>query len=187
MTPYEITYLALVAIQTGFLIWYAMETFKLRRDAARQNDLMTKQIAASSKQNRLLEYQLASLARAQNFHEKTVDQAADATFVLTYGGNDDMPPDSYGIVVYNINENVVFTDYRCSEKLISVGPVHYEDNKHKFLFYIKDSPERTVYFGVEYKTKRNETKTQVFSIPTEGEITQSHTYDFNKLTSYIKG
>jgi hypothetical protein len=179
MTLYEICYLILVSIQTGFLIWYAFETYKLRQAAFSQAETIAKQYGEMATQSKLLAQQVALNTQALEYQQQSTITEADAVFDFGVIHN---TSSSLAMMIHSLKKNIVFTEFRSSQT-IQIRPTT-PPNEHKLIIWMPNTVA-VVYVGIKYKTRLDEMKGQVFSIDTAtGNYKAAKDYDIDQLLVY---
>jgi hypothetical protein len=154
--------LIVLVLQSGLLWWYASETKKIRLDAAAQNLLIAGQLENATKQNELIGKQLETMNSTLQLQMSLVEASETAHYTFrTIGG-------AVGYITINatcISGDIAATEYR-SNQIDSRFSKYANHERNDFAFQVLITPERMVYFGIKYKTKRGETKSKVFKLDT---------------------
>src|SRR5579871_4303582 len=78
LSRFEWFYLGIMVLQTVVLVLYCIETWRLRKSAAKQTELFREQISTMSEQNKTLLRQLDLAAQQLAFQQKEAERQAEA-------------------------------------------------------------------------------------------------------------
>jgi len=177
MSTVEKVTIFLAVLQTALLAMYGWETFRLRRDAAEQNKLISQQVDNATHQNKLIGEQLKVMADGLEFQRQTIEQDAEPSLHLTLLRQS---VNTCTLYLQNAKENVLFTEFRTNDAGLRYG--NYDKNNREFT--LSRNPDRHIYLAVVYRTHRGQVKAQVFTYYTGGSaniIKTEPNYDYRLL------
>jgi hypothetical protein len=177
-------------IQAGFLIWYAIETCRMRKAAASQASTIAAQYGAMVEQNQILARQLATntaaldqqrlaLAaeeEARRIQREETIQSNEPLFTFNAVARNN---GKVAIQFRNRRENVHIEDFRATQDFTLRGASPLSEHARLAWFDISDA---VVYFGIQYRRiADSELTSQVFTINTQTGSVEKVDYDFNDL------
>jgi len=138
----------LMCFQTLLLAWYGYETWKIRKDANRQNELIAQQL----------------LTMQSSLNRTISSEQFQADLQLSWTGGDG----NYKKLLHrpircvNVGAEVEIMELRCSVPF-SLVPRIFKVGQET-VWEIGRNSRDVIYFGVRYKTRLAEVKEQVFSL-----------------------